>query len=92
MFKLSLANIIHAYPSSSTVYLYGNYIGKPQVASYLSDLNNKCRNIDQNTNQPPYDSDMDSDMSDEGAYNLDDVSSDVEVHPDELQGLEDDSE
>jgi len=48
--------------------------------------------IDQNTNQPPYDSDMDSDMSDEGAYNLDDVSSDVEVHPDELQGLEDDSD
>lgn len=45
--------------------------------------------IDQNANQPPYDSDMESDMSDEGAYKLDDVSSDVEVHPDELQGLED---
>ncbi|KIK45116.1 hypothetical protein CY34DRAFT_801970 [Suillus luteus UH-Slu-Lm8-n1] len=48
--------------------------------------------IDQNANQPPYDSDMDSDMSDEEAYKLDDVSSDVEVHPDELQGLEDDAE
>jgi FK506-binding nuclear protein len=44
--------------------------------------------IDQNANQPPYDSDMD----DEEAYNLDDVSSDVEVHPDELQGLESDDE
>lgn len=48
--------------------------------------------IDQNANQPPYDSDMDSDMSDEEGYNLDDVSSDVEVHPDELQVLEDDAE
>ncbi|KAG1809440.1 uncharacterized protein BJ212DRAFT_608783 [Suillus subaureus] len=48
--------------------------------------------IDQNANQPPYDSDMDSNMSDEEAYNLDDVSSDVEVHPDELQGLEGDVE
>ncbi|KAG0700721.1 hypothetical protein DFH29DRAFT_930437 [Suillus ampliporus] len=48
--------------------------------------------IDQNANQPPYDSDMDSDMSDEEGYNLGDVSSDVEVHPDELQGLEDDDE
>ncbi|KAG2132436.1 uncharacterized protein EDB93DRAFT_905504 [Suillus bovinus] len=47
--------------------------------------------IDQNANQPPYDSDMDSDMSDEEAYNLDDVSSDVEVHPDELEGLEGDA-
>lgn len=46
--------------------------------------------IDQNANQPPYDSDMESDVSDEEAYNLDDVSSDVEVYPDELQGLEDD--
>jgi hypothetical protein len=46
------------------------------------------RGIDQNANQPPYDSDMD----DEEAYNLDDVSSDVEVHPDELQGLESDDE
>jgi FK506-binding nuclear protein len=45
--------------------------------------------IDQNANQPPYDSDMDSDMSDEDAYKLDDVSSDVEVHPDELQALDD---
>ncbi|KAG1847906.1 hypothetical protein F4604DRAFT_138172 [Suillus subluteus] len=48
--------------------------------------------IDQNANQPPYDSDMESDMGDEEAYNLDDVSSDVEVHPDELEGLEDDVE
>lgn len=48
--------------------------------------------IDQNANQPPYDSDMESGMGDEEAYNLDDVSSDVEVHPDDLQGLEDDAE
>jgi len=35
---------------------------------------------------------MESDMSDEEDYNLEDVSSDVEVHPDELQGLDDDAE
>lgn len=47
--------------------------------------------IDQFADQPPHDSDMESDMSDEEAYNLDDVSSDVEVNLDELHGLEDDA-
>lgn len=47
--------------------------------------------IDQNVNQPPYDSDAESDMGEEDAYNLEDVSSDVEIPPEELQGLEDDA-
>ncbi|KAG1735124.1 uncharacterized protein EDB91DRAFT_1145394 [Suillus paluster] len=62
----------------NTVYLYGNYIGKPQMSPTKMPTNHH------------YDSDMESDMSDEEGYDLDDVSSDVEIHPDELQGLEDD--
>lgn len=48
--------------------------------------------IDQNADQPPYDSEMGSDMSEEEAYNLEDVSSDVEIPAQELQELEDDAE
>ncbi|KAL0578761.1 peptidylprolyl isomerase fpr3 [Marasmius crinis-equi] len=49
--------------------------------------------IHQNDNEPPYGdmgmSDMDSD--DEGAYDLRDVSSDVEMHPDDLDGMDSDA-
>ncbi|KAG7098685.1 hypothetical protein E1B28_000599 [Marasmius oreades] len=46
--------------------------------------------IDQNANQPPYgESDIGSD--DEGAYDLQEVSSDVEMHPDDLDGMESDA-
>lgn len=48
--------------------------------------------IDQNVDQPPYGSDMESDMSDEEAYNLEDVSSDVEIPLEELKDIEDDAE
>jgi len=48
--------------------------------------------IDQNADQPPYGSDMGSDMSEEEAYNLEDVSSDVEIPVEELQDLEDDAD
>lgn len=47
--------------------------------------------IDQNVDQPPYGSDMESDMSEEDAYNLEDISSDVEIPPEELQDIEDDA-
>ncbi|KAG6845909.1 hypothetical protein H0H87_000715 [Tephrocybe sp. NHM501043] len=40
--------------------------------------------IDQSVNQPPFDDDDDSDFSDEDAYDLREVSSDVEMHPDDL--------
>jgi len=35
---------------------------------------------------------MESDMSDEEAYNLEDVSSDVEIPLEELKDIEDDAE
>ncbi|KAG6886169.1 hypothetical protein C0993_000687 [Termitomyces sp. T159_Od127] len=60
----------------NTVYLTGNY-------------------IEQAVNNPPFgdsDSDDDSDMgSDEDAYDLREVSSDVEMHPDDLDGIESDA-
>jgi FK506-binding nuclear protein len=34
---------------------------------------------------------MESDMSEEDAYNLEDISSDVEIPPEELQDIEDDA-
>ncbi|KAJ8077333.1 peptidylprolyl isomerase fpr3 [Marasmius tenuissimus] len=59
----------------NTIYLTGNY-------------------IHQNDNEPPYGdmgmSDMDSDDEDD-AYDLRDVSSDVEMHPDELDGMDSDA-
>ncbi|PPQ70565.1 hypothetical protein CVT24_000054 [Panaeolus cyanescens] len=39
--------------------------------------------------EPPFDDD--SDMDSEDAYDLQDVSSDVEMHPDDLEGLESDA-
>ncbi|KAI3618756.1 fkbp-type peptidyl-prolyl [Moniliophthora roreri] len=48
--------------------------------------------IDQSSDQPPYDLDgMDSDDDNEDAYDLREVSSDVEMHPDELDGMESDA-
>ncbi|KAG6876247.1 hypothetical protein C0992_000373 [Termitomyces sp. T32_za158] len=47
--------------------------------------------IEQAVNNPPF-GDDDSDMdSDEDAYDLRDVSSDVEMHPDDIAGMESDS-
>ncbi|KAG6903009.1 hypothetical protein C0995_007442 [Termitomyces sp. Mi166 len=48
--------------------------------------------IEQAVNNPPFDDDDDSDLgSEEDAYDLREVSSDVEMHPDDLDGLESDA-
>lgn len=42
--------------------------------------------IDQSpVDNPPYGDDMDSDDDSEGAYNLGDVSSDVEINPEDIE-------
>ncbi|KAG6813562.1 hypothetical protein H0H92_009954 [Tricholoma furcatifolium] len=49
--------------------------------------------IDQNADHPPFggDDDSDFDSEDEDAYDLREVSSDVEMHPDDLDGVESDA-
>ncbi|KIK09163.1 hypothetical protein K443DRAFT_671656 [Laccaria amethystina LaAM-08-1] len=47
--------------------------------------------IDQPLNQPPFDDDSDEDLDDEDAYDLREVSSDVEMNPEDIDGLESDA-
>lgn len=46
--------------------------------------------LDQPLNQPPFDDDSDEDF-DEDAYDLREVSSDVEMNPEDIDGLESDA-
>jgi len=48
--------------------------------------------IDTSSDEPPFDSDDDSDEDNEGAFRLEDVSSDVEMDPNELALDDDDDE
>lgn len=47
--------------------------------------------LDQPLNQPPFDDDSDEDLDDEDAYDLREVSSDVEMNPEDIAGLESDA-
>ena len=47
--------------------------------------------LDQPLNQPPFDNDSDEDLDDEDAYDLREVSSDVEMNPEDIAGLESDA-
>jgi FK506-binding nuclear protein len=47
--------------------------------------------LDQPLNQPPFDDDSDEDLDDEDAYDLREVSSDVEMNPEDIDGLESDA-
>jgi len=47
--------------------------------------------LDQPLNHPPFDDDSDEDVDDEDAYDLREVSSDVEMNPEDIDGLESDA-
>ena len=70
-----------AHLASSTIYLTGNYIGRRYLLNISCYILKYC--VDQ---QPPdaFGGEDDYD-SDEDAYNLEDVSSDVEVEADDSQ-------
>jgi hypothetical protein len=72
--------------------LTGNYIGENFDISALRRCNLASLDTDQvPPDNVPYNSDSDDDL-DEEAYDLREVSSDVEVNPDELDSDSDDAE
>ena len=83
LFISSNNTIAHRF-CRSTVYLTGNYIGTSCPLSYAVNYPRHLQNVDQ---RPiPFNDGHESDLDDEeGAYDLRDVSSDVEVNPDELE-------
>ncbi len=90
-FVYIIIDFFHFFPDAlhSTVYLTGQYIGKSSDHIYYCLIDSNL--LDQHfQDEEPFDSELDSDEED--AYDLRDVSSDVEMHPDDLDNVESDGE
>jgi FK506-binding nuclear protein len=68
----------------SSIHLFGNYVGMCDTCR-LTNIGIEKPSVD----QAPLPTDLPPDFSDEESVDLRDVSSDVEMNPDDIDGLDD---